>query len=369
MRAVKVQMDTKTKISIGISNALLLLGLWVGQWSVQTLMLLYVIETWVLLLFHAQRLLALGEANLRSSSKGKKHKGKPIDMKHLKVMQYILTAFFVVHFGFFNIGYVLLLGSAITQWISEDVGLALAVAHIGWLLWSYKKKKDQWIQEDARRETSIVSLMFLPYVRIIPMHVVAVVFIFVIVPKTGASESLGLWSLIVGSIFVGLKYGMDLLSASWDEQGKAEESRLENRGASSSLEANDQGKPSSKGTDTSKRWQEQQGDWMVPEDKIVQMWEKRFENKKQRAVLKRFLEQEAKKWNISKEQLYEQEQYKEQLAQCFEQASGQQSGFFGWAAQGVAQKVMGETLWEQQEQVQHRQRVYWAKKVLNETNA
>jgi len=81
--------------------------------------------------------------------------------------------FFAIHYGFFHLGYLvfLLVGSKDSGGIGSVAGLALCGLVFA-LNHGYSLKHN--IQRDARGKPNLGTLMFLPYARIFPMHLLII---------------------------------------------------------------------------------------------------------------------------------------------------------------------------------------------------
>ena len=106
-----------------------------------------------------------------------------------------LPWFFLVHYGGFHAGYFLflLIGFDLRQ-VDTNFLLIGVAAFIAEALWSYIKRK----QVEQEVQLSIGTLFFLPYLRIVPMHLM------ILIPKfTGIPTSM---------VFLVLKMAADLLT-------------------------------------------------------------------------------------------------------------------------------------------------------------
>jgi hypothetical protein len=76
--------------------------------------------------------------------------------------------FFALHYGFFHFGYLMFLVNQSPDWRWWDVlgGLALGVS----FAWNHRLSFQQNVEADRQGTPNIGTLMFLPYARILPMH-------------------------------------------------------------------------------------------------------------------------------------------------------------------------------------------------------
>jgi hypothetical protein len=80
--------------------------------------------------------------------------------------------FFAVHFGFFHLGYFAFLTQAHVPDLLDL--LALGGITVGFIL-NHAASFRRHIAADAKGETNIGTLMFLPYLRVIPMHLAVII--------------------------------------------------------------------------------------------------------------------------------------------------------------------------------------------------
>ena len=124
-----------------------------------------------------------------------------------------VATFFVIHYGFFHAGYLVFLivftaMSLSSSAASEGVGAGMAAVNGRDLLWmlpvvagywfSHRASYRQNLTDDLRGNPNIGTLMFLPYARVLPMHLT----IILAIPLGDA------WGTLV---FGALKTGADLL--------------------------------------------------------------------------------------------------------------------------------------------------------------
>jgi hypothetical protein len=138
----------------------------VQQWDVGELMWIYWGQSVVIGYFNVHRILDLGQF----STEGFRINGKPVEPTPKTQRETAL--FFAMHYGFFHFGYLVFL------FAETDVGgrlpwIGIAVCILAFYLnhrYSYHYNRD--LEQD--RVPNIGSIMFYPYVRIIPMHLMIV---------------------------------------------------------------------------------------------------------------------------------------------------------------------------------------------------
>jgi hypothetical protein len=179
------------------ANAItLIVALW-QQWPATLLLWPYWIQSLVIGWYARRRILALQAF----STEGFKINGRAVEPT--EATKRVTANFFAFHYGFFHVGYLVFL-----LLLSFSSALGRAPSASDWLLFgllgiafwhSHRGSHRQHLAADIRRERNIGVLMFLPYARIIPMHITII-----------------LGTLLGGSgaavlLFIVLKTGADLL--------------------------------------------------------------------------------------------------------------------------------------------------------------
>jgi hypothetical protein len=147
------------------SSALLLLGVnlgvivaaYVGAWSLPTILASYLMQSIIIGLFQAKKMADLTVF----STDGVKMNDHPVDpTPHTKRT---MVLFFLVHYGFFHAVYMaMVLSWGAPDWLEVAASSALFFANH---LYSY------FVNRPAPKESpNIGTMMFMPYVRIVPMH-------------------------------------------------------------------------------------------------------------------------------------------------------------------------------------------------------
>ena len=109
-----------------------------------------------------------------------------------------MAVFFVIHYGFFHFGYAVFLMVLARFRLADLPWIALAV--IGFVL-SHERSFRENLARDLAGCPNIGTLMFLPYARVVPMHLVII----------AGAGFIGGSSKIVLIGFAALKTGADLL--------------------------------------------------------------------------------------------------------------------------------------------------------------
>jgi len=147
--------------SLVAANAIALAIAGYEGWSAASLMLVYWAQSVVIGVANVFRILALD----RFSTENFTINDRPVDPTPATKRQ--VAAFFALHYGFFHAVYAVFLAAAPGSVSLLMPGLwactaAFAVNH----LWSYRYNRDL----DRQGTPNIGTLMFTPYLRIVPMH-------------------------------------------------------------------------------------------------------------------------------------------------------------------------------------------------------
>ncbi len=171
--------------SLLIANAVTLAMALIFQWPLSLLLWPYWIQSVVIGYFSRKRILALE----RFSTDGYEENGRPTEPT--EETKKSSAGFFTLHYGFFHFVYAIFIGSRAGELGRWDwVGIAVAAASF---IWNHRYSFQQNIEADATGTPNIGTLMFLPYLRVIPMHLTILV--------GGAfSGSFSPWALIVFSL-------------------------------------------------------------------------------------------------------------------------------------------------------------------------
>jgi len=147
--------------SLVAANVLALGAAIYQDWSMTSLMLLYWGQSVVIGVANVFRMLALD----RFSTENFTMNNRPVDPTPATKRQ--VAAFFSLHYGFFHAGYLVFLladlrgGQPFPAWFWVCTA-GFAANH----LWSYRYNRDL----DRQGTPNIGTLMFTPYIRIVPMH-------------------------------------------------------------------------------------------------------------------------------------------------------------------------------------------------------
>ncbi len=148
--------------SLVFVNAVTLAVALAFDWPLATLMWPYWIQSVVIGYYSRKRILALG----RFSTEGFKMNGQPASPT--PATQRSVANFFALHYGFFHFGYLMFLIKQVplVHWWDIAGSLALGCS----FAWNHRLSFQQNVAADRQGTPNIGTLMFLPYVRIVPMH-------------------------------------------------------------------------------------------------------------------------------------------------------------------------------------------------------
>lgn len=173
-----------------LSNAATLAAALVFHWSVGWLLWPYWIQSVIIGWYARKRMLTLDRFSTEGFTSNNQRVTEDDRGKRST------ARFFVLHFGFFHVFYLLFLGAmhAVTSW--RDV-LVLFACGVSFVL---SQRQTYAVQHaaDLRGKPNLGTLMFTPYLRVVPMHLAIIL---------GAGSD-GAWALC---LFTTLKTASDLL--------------------------------------------------------------------------------------------------------------------------------------------------------------
>jgi hypothetical protein len=151
-------------LSLVLANAFALVVALLDGWSLGSLMQIYWAQSVIIGISNVMRILALD----RFSTENFEMNGQPVDPTPETKRN--VAVFFALHYGFFHVAYLVFLfkdthGPLGVGFLACVV--AFAVNHV----WSYRYNRDL----DRQGTPNIGTLMFTPYARVVPMHIMIIV--------------------------------------------------------------------------------------------------------------------------------------------------------------------------------------------------
>ena len=151
--------------SLVLVNVIALIVALVGGWGLIDLMALYWVQSVIIGISYFARILQLE----RFSTEHFQLNDKDVDPTPETKRQ--TAFFFLVHFGFFHVGYLVFIlaeGEGASPW-----GLGLAACAVAFAINHYFSYRYH-VEVDRRGTPNIGTLMFTPYLRVVPMHLTIV---------------------------------------------------------------------------------------------------------------------------------------------------------------------------------------------------
>lgn len=174
-----------------LSNAATIAIALLDGWTASEVMWVYWFQSVAIGFFNVLRILRLG--GLPPGGAGR---GGPGDAP-ARTTSWSSAVFFAVHYGFFHFGYFIFLAAG--GGVPGALDLLLLGICAGGFLVNHAVSYRENVEDDLRRRPRVESVMFYPYLRIIPMHVT------IIFGGTLAGGST--WALL---LFLSLKTAADL---------------------------------------------------------------------------------------------------------------------------------------------------------------
>lgn len=188
-QAVVTPESTRSLLLVNVATIVLAV---IFDWPVTTLMWPYWIQSVVIGYFSRKRILALS----RFSTDGLTINDRPVEPT--PATQRSVANFFALHYGFFHVGYLVFL-LKLTKDLAWWDWLGLAAASTSFAV-NHRASFQQNAAADSRGTPNLGTLMFLPYLRIIPMHLTIML-----------GSALGAQSTLALVLFCALKTGADVL--------------------------------------------------------------------------------------------------------------------------------------------------------------
>lgn len=148
--------------SLIVANVVTIVCACIFHWPLATLMFPYWVQSIVIGYFSRKRMLSLQ----RFSTEGFTVNDQPVSPN--AATKRSTANFFACHYGVFHLGYLVFLLPALSQLRALDwLGISVAAASF---IWNHAASYRRNIEADRAGTPNIGALMFLPYGRILPMH-------------------------------------------------------------------------------------------------------------------------------------------------------------------------------------------------------
>ncbi len=159
-------------IGILISNIIVIVFAMIENWDLQSMMFIYWAQSVIIGVFHFFRIICLK----KFCTEGFTSNGRPVPANSKG--KWSTAIFFAVHYGFFHIGYVIFVlamgdshddAPAPPDDESKWEGLWMLLSVAGFVIghgYSFYRN----VKADLSNRPNLGTMMFLPYARIIPMH-------------------------------------------------------------------------------------------------------------------------------------------------------------------------------------------------------
>ena len=175
-----------------LSNLLTLVWAVAEGWRIVDVMLVYWVQSVIIGYYNYHRIMDLKEFSTKNFSMNNRRPDPTPETKKS------VARFFALHYGIFHAAYLaFILGKDSGEISMSSIGLIVCVvAFVFNHRFSYQHNKER----DSQRVPNIGTIMFFPYVRIVPMHITIGI---------AASQSSGSMKALV--IFLGLKTIADII--------------------------------------------------------------------------------------------------------------------------------------------------------------
>lgn len=152
-----------TRLLIGVNAATILLAL-IFEWPLMTLLLPYWLQSLIIGYYSRKRMLALD----RFSTEGFRVGGREVEATEQTKRS--TANFFILYYGFFHLVYLAFLARGIVGLELLDwLGIGAACASFAW---NHQQSFLDNAAADRLGKPSIGMLMFLPFLRVAPMHLI-----------------------------------------------------------------------------------------------------------------------------------------------------------------------------------------------------
>ena len=201
--------DKSTKLLV-FSNIIIIIFAILEGWNLSHVLWIYWFQSVIIGYFNYKRILKLENF----STENFKMNDRSVNPTESTKKQ--VANFFLMHYGFFHFGYFMFLNIGHSFSFSEnDTGFSVIISMLAFVAsivtfyFNHKASYELNYQEDSKGKVNIGTLMFMPYARIIPMHLI-IIFggMFVI---SGKVDGISISSIITLTFFLILKTITDVI--------------------------------------------------------------------------------------------------------------------------------------------------------------
>jgi hypothetical protein len=140
--------------------AVIAIALW-QRWPLVVLLWPYWVQSVIIGMYSRRRILALRQFSLEDTS--------GFDAGSDEKTRLATARFFTFHYGFFHLGYFVFLWASTTVKVTPLQLVFLLAIAVSFAL-AHRASYQRIMESDAAGKPNIGSVMFLPYLRIVPMH-------------------------------------------------------------------------------------------------------------------------------------------------------------------------------------------------------
>ena len=163
--ALRATATDPSALTLILSNLIIIVWAVIDNWQAATIIWIYWYQSIIIGIFTACKALTLQNF----STKGVTVNDRPVlPTKGTKIK---LAGFFTIHYGFFHLCYALLLTSILKEKAALNYIIPAVLLFFANHLFSFIYNE----KEDREREINIGTLLFMPYCRIIPMHLLIII--------------------------------------------------------------------------------------------------------------------------------------------------------------------------------------------------
>lgn len=186
----------KTSLGILLENILVIAVVWYQNLPPLSVIWIFWWQSVIIGWFNYRRMRALKQF----STKGLTMNGSPVGETEKDKKS--VANFFLIHYGFFHFGYLIFM---LVNGAVKTVAIHWLLITIIGFIWTHRSNYLSLVEADTRNKHNIGTMMFMPYLRVLPMHL-AIIF-------SLGKAGVGFW------IFMGLKtladLGMHVLTHRW----------------------------------------------------------------------------------------------------------------------------------------------------------